>query len=159
MLQQATELCRDADGRYAQDTELVFFEDYLKTVQARFSLYQKIQKLEPKIIQQVLAHLKAKDPSLLKVGNTDLTAKWQRDTVRTLRYAATALLLDDSNIFKENMLLWFQTIMQSFKVERNCAVTYQVLQKVCRETLTPDEVRLFCPLLEMIEVVLGETSA
>ena len=155
MLKQLTELCANTDGRYASDSELVFFQDYLKTARLRFSLYQKIQNLEPKLIQQVLANLKEKDPNLLKSGGTDVTAKWQRDTVRVLRYAATALLIDDPEIFKETMLLWFQTVMKSFKAEQSCEATYESLQSVVQSALTPDEAALFCPLLEMSRCTLG----
>lgn len=155
MIQQIEQLCVNADGRYASDTELMFFQDYLKTARLRFSLYQKIQKLEPQLVQKVLAQLQAKDPDLLKMNGTDLTAKWQRDTVRLIRYAATALLSDDADLFNERMLMWFQTIMKSFKAERSCEATYQAMQSVVREALTPEEAALFCPLLEMSRVTLG----
>ncbi|HEY9888663.1 MAG TPA: hypothetical protein V6D02_09705 [Candidatus Obscuribacterales bacterium] len=157
MLQQIEQLSAATDGRYATDAELMFFQDYLKTARLRFSLYQKIQKLEPKLIQQVFAQIQLRDPDLLKSGTTDMTAKWQRDTVRTLRYAATALLVDDPEIFKERMLMWFQTIMKSFRAERSCEATYQALQGVFREALTPEEAALFCPLLEMSRMTLGTT--
>lgn len=147
----------DTDGRYATDAELMFFQNYLKTARLRFLLYQKLQKLEPQLIQKVLAQLKTTNPDLLKMGNTDLTAKWQRDTVRTLRYAATALLTDDPDIFKDRMLIWFQSIMKSFKAERSCEETYQIIQTVVRQALTPEEAELFCPLLEMSRTVLGES--
>jgi hypothetical protein len=158
MLQQIEELCMTADGRYAADSELVFFQTYLKTARLRFSLYQKLQKLEPKLVQQVLEKLRAIDPNMLKSGDSDLTAKWQRDTVRTLRYAATALLTDDPYIFEERLLLWFQTIMKSFKAERSCEATYQAMQSVYREALTPEEADLFCPLLEMTRCTLGSVK-
>ena len=157
MLQQLEQLCMDTDGRYATDAELMFFQNYLKTARLRFLLYQKLQKLEPQLIQKVLAQLKTTNPDLLKMGNTDLTAKWQRDTVRTLRYAATALLTDDPDIFKDRMLIWFQSIMKSFKAERSCEETYQIIQTVVRQALTPEEAELFCPLLEMSRTVLGES--
>jgi hypothetical protein len=159
MLQQLTELCANTDGRYASDAELVFFQDYLQTARLRFSLYQKIQNVEAKLIQQVLTILQEKEPNILKIGGTDLTAKWQRDTVRVLRYAATALLIDDPEIFKERMLLWFQTIMKSFKAEQSCEATYDALQRVFREALTPEEAALFCPLLEMSRSSLGNLNS
>ncbi|MBF2036632.1 MAG: phycobilisome protein [Leptolyngbyaceae cyanobacterium T60_A2020_046] len=149
MLHQLETLCTVTDGRYATDAELRFFQDYLKTARLRFGLYQKIQQLEPQIIQQVLATLQAKDPMLLRMGTTDMTAKWQRDTVRTLRYAATALLIDDPDIFKERMLIWFQTIMRSFKTEKSCHETYLAMQAVVRKCLTPEEADLICPILDL----------
>ncbi|MEM9005614.1 MAG: phycobilisome protein [Cyanobacteria bacterium P01_F01_bin.86] len=157
MLQQLEQLCADTDGRYATDAELMFFQNYLQTARLRFLLYQKIQKLEPQLIQKVLMQLKANNPDLLKMGATDLTAKWQRDTVRTLRYAATALLTDDPDIFRDRMLIWFQTIMKSFKAETSCDATYQILQTILKQALTPEEAELFCPLIEMSRAILGET--
>lgn len=155
MLQQLEQLAAIADGRYATDAELLFFQDYLKTARLRFLLYQKLQKLEPQLIQKVLSQVRMSHPDLLSNGGTDLTAKWQRDTIRTLRYAASALLTDDPDIFREGMLLWFQPIMKSFRAERSCDVTYKIMQSVLMQALTPEEARLFCPLLEMSRTVLG----
>jgi len=159
MLQQIERLSAQTDGRYAADAELVFFHSYLQTARQRFLLYQKLQKLEPQIIRQVLQELQTKEPDMLIVNGQDLTAKWQRDTVRLLRYAATALLTDDEVIFKEKLLIWFQSIMKSFKAERNCEATYQAMQKVLKNLLTADEAALFCPLIELTRVTLGPTRA
>ena len=46
-LEVAQQLCLNANGRYATDEELMFFQNYLKTAQLRFSLYQKIQSIDP----------------------------------------------------------------------------------------------------------------
>jgi hypothetical protein len=159
MIKQMEQLCIDADSRYANDAELQFLEEYLKTARLRFNLYQKIQKLEPSLIQRGLMQIQAQDPNFLKMGNTDLTAKWQRDTVRVIRYGAAALLSDDPDLFKERMLLWFATIMQSFQVEQSCEVTYQAMQAIFREALTPVEAALFCPFLEMSRQTLGTPKA
>lgn len=155
MIQQIEQLCAQADGRFATDAELKFFESYLKTARLRFALYQKLQQLESQIVQRVLSELQTKDPDLLIVQSKDITAKWQRDTVRVLRYAATALLTDDAEIFKDRMLIWFQTIMKSFNAERSCEATYQAMRRVLQDMLTPVEVALFCPLIEMSRDTLG----
>lgn len=156
MLLQVSQLCADTDGRYASDAELKFFQAYLKTAKLRFSLYRKLQTLEKQLIQDVLKTLKETDPDLLIVGGQDLTAKWQRDTVRTLRYAVAAMLTDDPEMFKERMLLWFQTIMKSFRTEKSCEATYRSMQAVIQKFLTPEEADLFCPLLEMSRSTLGD---
>lgn len=156
MLSQLTKLSLDVDGRYASDRELLFLQTYLPTVRTRLSAYQKIQAAEREIIQQVLRRLNATDSSLLTQGNVDLTAKWQQDTVRILRCAALALLLDDPNSFKEKTLLWFQTIMQAFRAERSCDATYGALQQVVQEYLLPEEFKLFLPILELSRLTLGK---
>lgn len=95
------------------------------------------------------------DPTLLISGTVDMSAKWKRDTVRVLRYAAVALLLDDAETYRERFLMWFQTIMQSFRAERSCDVTYTVMQDVVRQYLTPQEAELFLPILELSRLMLG----
>lgn len=157
MLSQLESLRVHGDGRYATDAELKFLQQYLQTVRLRFALYQKIQRLEPQLVQEVLAQLQREDASLLTVGNKDLTAKWQRDTVRTLRHGATALLLNDPDLFKERMLLWFQTIMRSFRAERSCEATYRTMQAVVKRYLTPEEAGLFCPILEMSRSMFADS--
>ncbi|MDA0267617.1 MAG: phycobilisome protein [Cyanobacteria bacterium] len=156
MLSQLDHLSVAADGRYATDAELMFFQSYLRTARLRFGLYQKLQQLESKIVQEVLAQLKSRNPTALQVGDQDLTAKWQRDTVRTLRYAAMASLIDDPDLYRERMLLWFQTVMRSFGAGHSCNVTYQAMQVIVRKYLSVEEAAIICPLLEMSRAVLGE---
>jgi hypothetical protein len=156
MLSQLEHLSVDVDGRYATDAELMFFQSYLRTARLRFALYQKLQQLEPKIVQEVLAYLKSEDPTILQVGGQDLTAKWQRDTVRIIRYVAAASLIDDPEMYRERVLLWFQTIMRSFQAGHSCDVTYQAMQVIVRKYLSAEEAAIVCPLLEMSRAVLGE---
>ncbi|MEM8611348.1 MAG: phycobilisome protein [Cyanobacteria bacterium P01_H01_bin.105] len=156
MLSQLQILVREVDGRYATDTELMFLQDYLKTARLRFSAYQKLQKAEKDIIQQVKHKLKIADPHLLVRGKVDLSVKWHRDTVRVLRYCAHALLVSDEEGLEETFLLWFQSIMRSFKAQHSCDITYKVMQDVVRQHLTPQEAELFCPILAQARLLLGQ---
>ena len=156
MLSQLNHLCTKTDGRYATDSELLFLESYLQTVQLRFNAYQKIQTTEAQIIQQVQGRLQAMEPSLLRQGPTDLTAKWKQDTIRSLRYAALALLIDDPETLRDRMLLWFQSIMHAFGAEQSCNATYTIMQDVVKQYLSPAEAELFCPILELTRSLLGE---
>ncbi|MBX2862140.1 MAG: phycobilisome protein [Leptolyngbyaceae cyanobacterium MAG.088] len=156
MLSQLQTLVREVDGRYATDAELMFLQNYLKTARLRFSAYQKIQKAEKDIIQQVKSKIKATEPQLLRHGKVDLSVKWQRDAVRGLRYCAHALLVADEAGLEEGFLLWFQSIMRSFKAQPSCNITYKVMQDVVRQHLTPQEAELFCPILSQARRLLGQ---
>ncbi|MDJ0704250.1 MAG: phycobilisome protein [Leptolyngbyaceae cyanobacterium MO_188.B28] len=157
MLSQLNNLCTETDGRYATDAELQFLHRYLQTVPLRLSAYQCIQSHEAQIIQQVQARLEAIAPNLLQQGQTDLTAKWKQDTIRSLRYAALALLIDDPETLRENMLLWFQSIIRAFGAEQSCNLTYTLMQDVVTQYLSPAEAELFCPILELTRSLLGES--
>ncbi|TVQ13530.1 MAG: phycobilisome protein [Leptolyngbya sp. DLM2.Bin27] len=156
MLTHVQALVQATDGRYATDSELMFFQRYLASVGTRLRAYQKIQAAEKQIIAQVMAQLKAQAPNTFAIGGQDLTAKWQRDTVRVLRYSATALLLDDPERFKENLLTWFQTIMRAYGAQESCKLTYITMQKVVAQYLNAEELNLFSPILELSRVTLGE---
>ncbi|MGD1853470.1 MAG: phycobilisome protein [Leptolyngbyaceae cyanobacterium] len=156
MLSQLQTLVREVDGRYATDAELLFLQTYLQTARLRFSAYQKIQKAEKKIVQQVKQKLVVSDPQLFRRGKVDLSAKWQRDTIRGLRFCAHALLVADEDGLEENFLLWFQAVMRSFKAQSSCNMTYKVMQDVVRQYLSPQEAELFCPILSQARLLLGQ---
>lgn len=158
MLKKLEALNLSAEGRYAADMELQFFYTYLPTMAMRFRAYQKIQAAEKAIIQQVLTEMMAIDENLLRHNGDDMTAKWQRDTVRVLRYAALALLTDDTALFKERFLIWFGSIMGAFQAQRSCAATYTMMQKVIQQYLTPQEAALFLPIWQLCQEVVSEPA-
>jgi hypothetical protein len=155
MLSQLERLSREIDGRYASDAELSFAIDYVRSFNLRLQTYQKLQEMESTLIQQTYAKVRAIDPTLFTVAGADMTAKWKRDTVSNLRYIAVAVLMDDTDTYRERMLLWVETVLRSFGVQRNCNVTYQVLQDVVKQYLTAPQANLVCPLLEMSRRSLG----
>ena len=124
MLTNIQNLIHQTDGRYASDQELLFFQSYVETASLRFRTYQKIQAAEVSIMNQLLKELKTYHPDMFMVNGQDLTAKWQRDTVRVLRYATTALLVDDPDMFKDKLLTWFETIMKAFGAQKSCQITF-----------------------------------
>lgn len=158
MISNIQALVQNTDGRYASDAELMFFQRYLSSVSTRLRAYQKIQGAEQQIIAQVMAKLKAQKSDIFLIGGQDLTAKWQRDTVWVLRYSATALLLDDPERFKDNLLAWFQTIMRAFSAQESCKLTYMAMQEVIAQYLNAEELKLFLPILELSRVTLGEAA-
>lgn len=156
MLNQLEKLKLELDGRYASDSELQFMTDYLASYSLRASAYRKIQEAERDIISQVYAKMQAIDPTCFTVGKEDVTGKCERDTLFVLRWSALALLLNDTQVLQERVLFWLQTILRSFHDhQRRCNLTYQIMQEVVRQYLTPEEAQLFCPILELNRNFLG----
>lgn len=158
MITHVQSLVKATDGRYASDQELAFFQIYLSSVGTRLRAYRKLQGAEQQIIAQVMARLKTQRPGVFHQNGQDLTAKWQRDTVRVLRYSATALLLDDPGYFRENLLTWFQTIMRAFGAQESCQLTYVTMQDVVTQYLNGEELIYFLPILELSRVRLGDSA-
>lgn len=154
MLSQLKKLSNVTDGRYATDDELKFMDDYARSFYLRIQTYQRLQIAEAMIIQQVLSKVKKLDPASFQQEHIEM--KWKRDTIRVLRYSAIALLLDDPLTLQERLLYWFRTVMKAFGTQKNCAITYQVMQEVVQQYLTPTQANLFCPILELNRQILGD---
>jgi hypothetical protein len=155
MLTPLYSLHAQIDGRYAADTELQFAHQYCELFRLRLSAYQKLQRSEAQIVQQVQSKVLQLDPNSA-YNLPAIAASCQRDMQFVLRYSAIALLLDDTRLLEENVLLWLQTILRSFKEHQKRAdLTYQVMQEVVQEFLTPAEASLFCPILELDRRHLG----
>ena len=157
MLSQLEKLSMDTDGRFASDEELAFVDAYVQSFSLRVQTYQTLQLVESAIVQQVEAKMRSLDPMLFHYGKEDVSAKWKRDTVRVLRYSAIAMLMDDPETLRERFLLWFQSIMRAFGAEKSCNATYEVMQQVVKQHLTPQQASMFCPILELNRVALGKT--
>jgi hypothetical protein len=65
------------------------------------------------------------------------------------------MLCNDAVLFRYHLLYWMQTILKAFGAQRSCEVTYQLMQEVVQEHLSPTEAKLFCPFLELTRVMLG----
>jgi hypothetical protein len=155
MLSQTRSLSSQVDGRYATDGELEFINHYTQSFKLRLQAYQQLQMYENQIVQRVYEKIYALDSSLLKVGGADFSQKWKQDTLRVLRYSATALLVNDVDTLQERFLSWFQTIMRAFSTQKHCDVTYQLMQDIVRQHLTPNQAELICPILELNRRYLG----
>ncbi|MDX2216128.1 MAG: hypothetical protein SFY66_22880 [Oculatellaceae cyanobacterium bins.114] len=158
MLSQINRLSVQIDGRYADDAELQFISDYIQAFPTRLQTYIKLQAAEATIVQQVYDKMRLLNPNLFTPENADLSNKWKRDTIRTLRYSAAAMLVDDPEILQERFLSWFQTIMRSFGAQQSCNMTYEIMQDVVKQHLTTTQANLFCPILVLNQRYLGEEA-
>jgi hypothetical protein len=139
----------EVDGRYATSEELDFLKSYFQTFKYRISAYQKIQKNESAIMNQIQENLEKMNPNIFIQGSVNLKSKWRSDTIRVLRYSAMALLIDDPEYLRQRLLIWFSTILQAFKVKDLTQLTCQTMSDVIKNYLTPEENNLFLPLIEL----------
>ncbi|HEY9641875.1 MAG TPA: hypothetical protein V6C57_15415 [Coleofasciculaceae cyanobacterium] len=157
MISQLKRLSLEVDGRYATDAELQFMTDYVQSFNLRLQSYQKLQELESTLIQQTYTKMRSLDPTLFMRGKDNVSDKWKRDTTFVLRYVAVTVLMNDPDTLREKLLLWLQTIIRAVGMVRPCNVTYEVLQDVVRQHLTPPQANLVCPILELARRSLGTT--
>lgn len=150
MLKELANLTLEADARYAAPSELEFLKTYLDSVEIRVSAYKKIRDSADEIIEQVRAEKHNRNPEF-----KDFYVTCKRDTVDLLRYSAAALLFDDLERLRTNMLLWFQTISRSYNFLDDNNDTYGILLEVIQRFLTPEEAKLAVPIFQLNQAVLS----
>lgn len=155
MLTQLSRLSVEADGRYATAEELQFVKEYFQSLDLRVSAYEKLKKAESEIIERVENKMRGIDPTLFINASGDFTQTWRKDIVQLLRYAAASLLFNDPERLREGMLLWHATIAKSYKFDRTCNTTFEMMPQVVKEYLTSEEAALFYPILKLNQIALG----
>ncbi|MGK7890592.1 MAG: phycobilisome protein [Leptolyngbyaceae cyanobacterium] len=155
MLSQCENLVRATESRPATDAELIFLLRYRKVYAKRLSLYKKIEQLEQTIVETTYQKIQLKTPQMLRSRKQDISGKWKQDAMRTLRYCAVAVLLDDADSLREKYLLWFQTVMGALNSRKSCDVTYTVIQEVVQDLLTAEEWTMLAPMLQLAQATLG----
>ena len=156
MLNQLEQLSVTAEGRYATAQELQPLKNYFPTVSVRLSAYQKIQEGEAEIIEQLRVKMLEKQPHIFNMSSKDVTSLYERDTKIVLRIASAAMLIDDLDRVRENILLWQRTITKAFQVKHIAALAHSTMPEVIEQFLTPEEFTLIKPILMLNQAVLAD---
>jgi len=156
MLSQLEQLSITAEGRYATPQELQPLKNYFPTVSVRLSAYQKIHECEAEIMEQLRLKMIEKQPHLTQLSSVNVKTLCGRDIKIVLRIAAAAMLIDDLNRVRENILLWQRTITKAFKIEDITALAYSTMPEIVEQFLTPEEFTLIKPILMLNQAVLAD---
>jgi hypothetical protein len=156
MLKQLERLSLTVEGRYATAQELQFIRDYLPTVDLRLSAYQKICEAEAEIVAKLEVKMRASNPDIFLVESGDVTLLYQRDTKNVLRSAIAAMLTDDLDRVRENLLLWHRTIIKAVRVQHIAKIAHQIMPEIIQQLLTPEEFALILPFLQLNQAVLAD---
>lgn len=155
MLKELARLSVTSEGRYATDVELKFLENYLTTVDERFSAYQKIRDARDTIVESVETQKRQTSKDLSSLEGRDITSVCQRDMAAILRYALSSMLLDDMDYLRDAILIWYQTIVKAYKYDIHDESIYKILQKEVKTHLSPEEARIVIPVLEVTHALVS----
>jgi hypothetical protein len=154
MLKQLNNLTITADGRYASDADLQFIKNYLSNLDLRICAYEKIRDAEDQIIGQWAAKILASNPNIFFKGNQDNTAICKRDRQSVLRISSSAMLMDDLESLSNCFLHWYRTIVHAFDYKTSASITYPMLIEVLKQHLTPEELSVIRPAVELSKSVI-----
>jgi hypothetical protein len=140
----------NADGRYLDSQELSPLENYIQSYVTRLHTYQQLRDASEALVVQALRKLSQTHPELVQQHGQ----RCKYDMTEVLRYIALSVLRDDEIYFKEQMMVWLDTILLAYKRNAQCATAYRYLQEAIGSTLPSSDTSLIRPYLDYIIQVL-----
>ncbi len=144
-----------AEGRYLNAQELLALEEYLDSFALRLRTHQLLRDHESQIIANVMARYLKQDSTLEQRFGPEAKQKCIQDMTEVLRYSAIALLRNDEEYLKENLLYWLQTIMRALDKQDTCKLAYSLLQEAITEVLPIDSAKLTNQYIALAQEMLG----
>jgi hypothetical protein len=136
----------EADGRYLDPQELQPLEEYVQSYANRLETYQHLRDLGEKVVLMALRKLAITYPELVQQHG----GRCKYDMSEVLRYIAIAILRDDETFFKDQMMVWLDTILLAHKRQAQCSQAYRNLQEAIATTLPAAAANLVRPYLDLI---------
>ncbi|MDX2228759.1 MAG: phycobilisome protein [Leptolyngbyaceae cyanobacterium bins.349] len=136
----------DADGRYLDSQELQPLEQYVQSYATRLDTYQQLRDHSEKLVLMALRKLATTYPELVQQHG----GRCKYDMSEVLRYIAIAILRDDETFFKDQMMVWLDTILLAHRRQAQCGQAYRNLQEAIATSLTPAAMNLIRPYLDVI---------
>lgn len=134
-----------ADGRYFSDAELKTLERYAQTYSLRLKTYALICEKGNDMVQRSLQKLSQTDAQTVQQHKD----KCIRDMTFVFQSLAAAILRDDEEGFRQQLVLWMQNIMSALNKEAQSARAYRMLQEEVRATMPADYAALVNHYLEL----------
>lgn len=177
---QLKTLFAEIESRHPKDDE---FETYLSVVpenEDRVAAAQEVKKVDGSIVKKIITQVYEVYPYEQK--HQLALAKCIRDVRYVTAYATLAMLMDDEDWFRDKLLLWMKTIIQSFRYpdipagttrrvhdepevlehlqtlqshQRSIYETYYGVLKEMRNNLSPEAFALMRPHLQLAVDILA----
>lgn len=136
----------EADGRYLDAQELQPLERYVQSYTTRLETYHLLREHSEKFVVFSLRKFANTYPELIQQHG----GRCKYDMTEVLRYIAIAILRDDELFFKEQMMVWLDTILLAHKRNTHCSLAYRNLQDAIAASLPATSANLVRPYLELI---------
>lgn len=106
-------LFKSAEARHLTEEELQHYESTLPDCKARADAAREIEKVETVIAGKIAK--KVTDAYGYDEHHDLSTKKCFRDIGLAVRYATLSMLMNDADWYRDKLLIWFKTILQSFR--------------------------------------------
>ena len=156
ILKQLSRLSSNVEGRYATPQELQFVTDFQSSLELRISTYRRIRDAELEIVNLTYEKSCVKEPRFFSQENEYVKSFCIRDAKIVLVSVCLAILTNDLEELKDNLLIWQKTIVKAFDHKICITVFYRIMEEVIQEKLSEEELVLVNPALKLIFHSLSE---
>lgn len=144
MLTTLNQTALQADGRYLNDQELQGVEHYIQTFAARHQAYEILSAKADELVIRSLKGLAQTHRSEVE----SYGAKCKRDMAYALKYIARAVLMDESEVFKQDFALWMENITRAVHKGNSAARAYRCLKVEIQAAMPSECAAVIVPYLD-----------
>jgi hypothetical protein len=141
----------ESDGRYLMEPELHAFERYVETYAQRQETYEYLRDQGDRLVLAVLRKMMAAYPDLMQRHG----ARCQYDMTKVVQHMGVSVLRSDETLFRENILIWLDTILAAYRENVHCLSAYGWLKDVMSQTLPAEHFALLRPYFDAITQTLN----
>lgn len=177
---QLSDLFKQAESRHFKDDEFELYLSIVPEMAPRVQAARNVKEVDGSIVKKIITRIYEIYPYEQK--HQMALAKCIRDVRYVTAYATMAMLMDDGDWFRDKLLVWMKTIIQSFRYpdipegtntryhsdpavlehlqtlqshQRSIYETYHGIVVEMKENLTPESFSLMEPHLKLARDILA----
>lgn len=138
------------DKDYLDSAEIDSLERYARTFPTRLAAYTTLRDRADEIVKGTLKLFSQSHPAVAQ-------KHMQRclfDLSHVLRYVASAVLQDDEQLLRDQMVNWLETVIRAYHASAECSVAYHHMQTYLKSILPGEQAAMVIPMVRMIEEAL-----
>ncbi|MGB8701409.1 MAG: hypothetical protein WCD18_18500, partial [Thermosynechococcaceae cyanobacterium] len=132
------------DDHYLSDADLNNFQQNIKDLANRVAAYESLRDRELAIVQPAADYLAEEFPSTDSRQLERVIKHW----LTIFRYAAMAMVLQDSEFLNSRVLEWLPDLAQAYQIRDIELKFYRLLQVQLKSSLSEEHLVLIQPYLE-----------
>jgi len=139
-----------SEGRYLSDSEEATLLGYAETLVQRLDAMQAVERAEREILDDVVRAVIARFPDMVSMYGEGADSKVRRDQAMVLRYAASAMVLQDENFIYDKLAVWLRVILYALCRPEHVLVGYSALIDGCRRHLSEPDAEAIVPFIRVL---------
>jgi hypothetical protein len=137
------------DKQYLDANDLSILSQYVSSIPERMAVYRTLRDQEIAIMQPIADALQQQG------GHPEpMVERSVRNGLMVLRYAAMAMLLDDSGFVEERLQGWLPEMVKAYETQAIDQQLFQLLQQQLGKVFSPAQLNLLKPSLEKAQSLM-----